>query len=86
MLELPAVKVEGLKKNSAPGPSRTTRVRPRFDSWTIRFSSNLDSSQSVDLQRRTVPFWKDLELVVDIVSAQATGSILKQGIGFFLSQ
>ena len=33
--KLQAVKVRGLTKNSAPGPSQTTQVQPGFDSWTI---------------------------------------------------
>ena len=33
--KLQAVKVGGLTKNSAPGPSQTTRVQPMFDSRTI---------------------------------------------------
>ena len=37
------VKVGGLTKNSAPGPSRTTRVQPRFDSQMIGSSSDFDS-------------------------------------------
>ena len=40
--------------------------------------------QPFDLQRLTVPFWKDLEPVVNIFSVKETASILK--IGFALSK
>ena len=33
--------------------------------------------KSFDLQRPTIPLWKDLKLAVNIVSAQESGSILK---------
>ena len=39
--------------------------------------------QPLDLHRLTVHLWKDLELIINIISAQETGSILK--IGFALS-
>ena len=42
-LKLQAVKVEGLTKNSAPGPRRISRVQPGFNSHTIGSPSNFDS-------------------------------------------
>ena len=41
--KIQAVKVGDLKKILPRGPPCTTRVRPGFDSWTIRSSSNFDS-------------------------------------------
>ena len=41
--KLQAVKVEELKKILPPSPSRTTRVRPGFDSQTIGSSFNFGS-------------------------------------------
>ena len=45
-------------------------------SWTVTL-------QPFDLQRLTLPFWKDLDPIGNKVSAQETGSILK--ISFALS-
>ena len=70
--------------------SRTWVARLWFDyGWAAEFFSNLKLWQFVtlqpfDLQTPTVPLWKDLEPVVNILSAQETRSILK--IGFALSK
>ena len=47
--KLQAVKVEGLTKNSAPGPSRTTRVLPGFNFQTIGSISIQRSSRILDI-------------------------------------
>ena len=56
-LKLQAVKGGGLKEIQPPGPPRTTRVRPGFDSCTVTSSSQvfqLVTLQPVDLQILTV--------------------------------
>ena len=76
--KLQAVNVRGLKKILPIGGPRATRVRI---SRSAEFFSNLEHWQlvilmPVDLQRPTVPLWKGLELVVNIL-AQETARILK---------
>ena len=79
--------MEKWKKNLPSGQSRTTRVRPRFrvlDYWIIFKVWMTVTLQPFDLQRLTVPLWKDLDPFDNIASAQETDSILK--IGFALSK
>ena len=62
--------------------NRTRAARIWFEyGWVAEFFSNLQlwklvTLQHFDLQRPTVPLWKGLELVVNIL-AQETGRILK---------
>ena len=79
-------KLEVWQKVLPCGRSRTRRVWPGFESRPILIILNVWRTvtlQPFDLQRLTVPLWKDLDSVVNIFSAQETGSILK--IGFDLS-
>ena len=76
-----------MKKNSAfQLESNHTRVACIWvvEDWIILKVWQIITLHSFDLQRLTVPFWKDLDHAVNIASAQKTASILK--IGFVLSK
>ena len=55
-------------------------MRPGFESQSVFIILNIRGTVTLepfDIQRPTVPLWKVLEPLVNIVSAQETGSILK---------
>ena len=78
--KLQPVKVRALKKILLRGTSRV-RVAQGWLSGRIFFYLKLWQPVALlpfDLQRLTVPLWKDLDHVVIIVSAQKTDSISKK--------
>ena len=73
-------KVEAWQKILPFGQNRTRRVRPGFESRSVFIILNIQGTVTLepfDIQRPTVPLWKGLEPLVNIVSAQEICSILK---------
>ena len=50
-----------------------------LDNWITQESLQTVTLQHFDLQRPTVPLWKDHDPIVNLISAQETDSILKTG-------
>ena len=73
------------KKKSAVRPKLNHMCAARVpvpDDWINLTVWRTVTLQPFDLQRLTVPLWKDLEPIVNIVSAQETSSILRIGYAY----